>query len=144
VSFQTRQFLQRLLIRGACDAFFGDDGRDIFCGSHIEGGIFDFDSVGNHLLARNVRDFAFIALLDRDFAAVGGFEIDGRNRRRHIERDAVLFRQDRYGVSSDFIGDVAIGGDAVRAHDDGANFALLHHHSRHIVGDYRRWDPVFH
>src|ERR1700674_3330963 len=87
----THQLAQRLLIRRAGYTAFGDDGRDVFCWRYVEGRVLDLDSVGHHLLAGNVRDFSGVALLDGNFAAVGRGEIDGRNRRGHVERDAMLF-----------------------------------------------------
>src|ERR1019366_7944529 len=129
---------------GAGDAAFGDDRGYVFCGGHVEGWVLDLDSVGNHLLAGDVRDFSWVALLDGNLAAVGRGEIDGGNRRGHVERDAVLFGQDGYGVSADFVGHVSVGGDAIRADYDGSDFALLHHGSGHVVGDDGGGDAVFH
>ena len=61
-----------MLKRSAEDAAFGDDGGDVLCGSDVEGGIFDGDAVGGHLLAVGVGDLAGVALLDGDEIAVGG------------------------------------------------------------------------
>ena len=85
-----------------------------------------------------------VALLDGNLAAVGRGEIDGRNRRGYVERDAVLFGEDGYGVGADFVGHVSVGGDAVGAYYDGSDFALLHHGSGHVVGDDGGGDAVFH
>ena len=71
-----------------------------------------------------------VALLDGNLAAVGSCQVDRRNRRGHIERDAVFFRQDRDGIGADLVGHVAVGGDAVGADHDGADLALLHHGCR--------------
>ena len=138
------QRTQGLLVRGAGDAAFGDDGGYVFCRSHVEGGVLDLDSVGHHLLAGDVRDLSGIALLDGNFAAVGRCEIDGRNRRGHVERNAVFFGQDGHRVGADLVGHVAVGGNAVSADDDGSDLALLHHRSRHVVGDDGRGNAVFH
>src|ERR1700674_4878381 len=73
----THQLAQRLLIRRAGYASFGDDRGYEFCGRHVEGWVFDLDSVGHHLLAGNVGDLSGVALLDGNFAAVGRGEIDG-------------------------------------------------------------------
>src|SRR4029077_16077572 len=73
----THQLAQRLLIGRASYAAFGDYRGYVFCGGYVEGWVFDLDSVGHHLLAGDVRDFSCVALLNRDFAAVGRGEIDG-------------------------------------------------------------------
>ncbi len=91
-----------------------------------------------------MRDFFWRALLDRDAVAVGSFQVHGGEWRRDVKRDAVLLGQHRHGVGADFVGDVAIGGDAVRAHHHRADLALLHDRARHAVGDQRGWDAVLH
>ena len=95
-------------------------------------------------LSADVGHFSCVALLDGNFAAVGRVQIYGRNRRGHVERDAVLFGQNGDRVGADFVGHVAVGGDAVGADYDGSDFALLHHGSGHVVGDYGRGNAVFH
>ena len=50
--------------------------------------------------------------------AVGGGQVDGGPRRRHVEGDAVLPRQHGHRVGADLVGGVAVGGDAVGADDD--------------------------
>ena len=44
-------------------------------------------------------------------------EIDSGDGRCDVERNAVRFREDRDRVGADFVGDVAVGGDAVGADD---------------------------
>src|SRR5271157_3134797 len=72
-----RKFSQRFCVRRAGYAAFGDDGGYVFCGSHVEGAVLDLDSVGDHLLARDVRNFSCVALLDGNLAAVWRGEING-------------------------------------------------------------------
>ena len=83
--------MQGLFVRGAGDAALGDDGSYVLRRGHIEGGILNRHAFGRHLPAGDVSDFLRIALLDRNRATVGAFEIDRRNRRGHVERDAMLF-----------------------------------------------------
>src|ERR1700675_3140874 len=130
----THQLAQRLLIRRAGNAAFGDYSGHVFCGGYVEGRVFDLNSVGHHLLAGNVRAFSGIDMLDGNFARIGRGEIDGRNRRSDVERDAVLFGEDSHGVGADFIGHVSVRGNAIRAYYDGPDFSLLHHDSGHVVG----------
>ena len=47
----------------------------------------------------------------------GVAEIDRRDGRGDVERDAVLLRQHGDGVGADLVGDVAVGGDAIGADD---------------------------
>src|SRR6185312_2834445 len=124
-------------IWGFRDAALGDDGRDVAMRSYIEGGILNRDAVRRNLLAGKVRDLASSALLDWYVIAVGSGEIDRGPRRGHVKGNAVLPRQHCHCVCTDFVGDIAISGNAVGADDYGANLALLHHGSGHVVGDYR-------
>ena len=74
--------------------------------------------------AADVRHLALVALLDRDLAAVGRGEVDGRERRRDVERDLVLAREHGDRVGADLVGGVAVGGDAIGADDDQVDLAL--------------------
>ena len=50
---------------------------------------------------------------------VGVASVDGGPGSGAVERDAVLFGEDGDVVGADLVGDVAVGGDAVCADDDG-------------------------
>src|ERR1017187_1021825 len=115
------QPLQRLQVGRAGDAALGDDGRHVFRRRHVESRVFDGHTVGRHLLPCDVSDFPRIALLDGNVVTVRAGEVDGRNGRGHVERDAILFGQNGNGIGSDFVSDVTIGRDAVRAYDDGSD-----------------------
>ncbi len=52
-------------------------------------------------------------------------------------------RQDRHRVGADLVGDVAVGGGAVGAHDDAVDETRLHHVTDHVVGDQGRGDVLF-
>ena len=61
-----------------------------------------------------------------------------------VERDAVLFGQDGDVVGADLVGKVAVGGDAVRAYDDGLDAAGTHQAGGHVVADDGGGDAVGH
>src|SRR5207244_2092716 len=69
-------------------------------------------------------------------------EIDSGPRGGDVERDAVFLGKNGDGVSTDLIGDVAIGGDAVRADDHRADLAEAHHRASHVVGNNGGRDAV--
>ena len=101
-------------------------------------------AVRNHLLAGDVGDFAGAALLDRNLVAVGGCQVDGRKRSRHVERNGMFMGQHGNRIGSDFIGHIPVPGNAVGTHHDGSDFALLHDRARHIVGDDGGRNAIFH
>src|SRR5260370_16393534 len=83
-------------------------------------------------------------LFDWNLLPTGRIHVYGGPWRRDVERDAMLFCQDRYGVGPNLVGNVAIRGNAVRAHDYGADLALLHDRACHVVGDDGGGNTVFH
>ena len=89
-------------------------------------------------------DLAAIALLDGNGSAIRGGEVDRGERRRHVERDAVLAREHGDGVGADLVGDVAVGRNAVGADDDEVDEPLAHQRSGHVVGDDGRRNAVAH
>ena len=91
-----------------------------------------------------MRNFFDVALLNRNFAAVWCIQIDSGEGRGHVERNIVFFRKHCDGICPDLVRHIAVGGNTVRANDDGADFPLLHHCTRHAVGDHRGRDTVFH
>ena len=66
----------------------------------------------------------------------------GRERRGHVERDAVLLGQHGHAVGADLVRHVAVGGDAVGADDHQIDLTEPHHRAGHVVGDDRRVDAV--
>src|SRR6185369_11972004 len=62
-------------------------------------------------------------------------QVDGAVGRRHVEGDVVVLGQDGQAVGADLVGHVALGGDAVRAHDDHLDLARLHQRGGRAVGD---------
>ena len=76
--------------------------------------------------------------------AGGGGQIDGGPGRGDVERDAVLLGQNRHVVGADLVGGVAVGGDAVRAHDHGLDAPGAHEAGGHVVADHGGGDVVGH
>ena len=56
----------------------------------------------------------------------------------------MLFGEDGYAVGADLVGDVAVGGDAVCAYDDGLDAALGHEMGSHVVAEDGGGDVVLH
>ena len=86
--------------------------------------------------------FARLSFLDRYVLAIRRIEIDGRERRGHVERNLVLAREHGDGVRADLVCRVAVGRDAVGADNDEIDPPLLHQRAAHVVGDDRRLDAV--
>ena len=112
-----RQPAQRIRVRRACHAALADDGGDQARGRDVECRI-----RGGHIRSdahsAQVRHFFGGTLFDGNLFSGRNREIERGNRRGDIERHAMLVRQDGNLVGADFVGRVAVGGDAVRAHDD--------------------------
>ena len=60
--------------------------------------------------------------------------VDGGAGQRHIEGHVVVLRRQRLQIGADLVGDIAIGGDAVGAHDHHVHLARLHVMAAGIVG----------
>src|SRR3982074_2876241 len=61
-----------------------------------------------------------------------------------VEGDVVFFCEDGDAVGADLVGDVAVGGDAVCADDDGLDAALQHERGGHVVAEDGGGDVVLH
>ena len=92
--------------------------------------------------ARGVRHLVAAPLLDRDVAAARAAEIDGGPRRGDVERHPVGVGKNGDSVRADLVRGVAVGGDAVRAHEHGVERFLLKEMPGHAVGDQRDVDAV--
>src|SRR5579872_3654064 len=112
-----------------------DDGGYIARRCDIESGILDSDIFGRHVNPEHVGDFARRPLLDWYLIAGSERQVEGGDRRRHVKRYAILFRQHRHRISSDLVRDVAIRGDAVRSHHYAANPTGAQEMTRHVVGN---------
>src|SRR5438105_14495770 len=89
-----------------------------------------------------VRDLSRSALLDGDLLAAGRCEVNGGPGRGDVKRNAVLLGEDGDGISADLVGDVAVGGDAIRPDDDCADLAETHHGAGHVVRNDSGGDSV--
>ena len=73
---------------------------------------------------------------------VGGRHVDGGPGSGHVERDAVFLGEDGDAVGANFVGDVTVGGDAIRADDDGFDFSGAHLAGGHVVAENGGGDVV--
>src|SRR5260370_19677233 len=89
--------------------------------------------VGGDSNALEMRDFGGGTLLDGNVLAVGDGKIKRGDGRGDVEGDVVLLGEDGHLVGADFVGGVAVGGDAVCAGDDGANFSRLQEVAHPVV-----------
>ena len=112
------------------------------CGVTSKAGFQTSAPSGVDLRPADVRHFAGAALFDRNVMAVGRRQVDGRERRGHVERNAVFAREDGHGVGADLVGGVAVGGDPIGADDHQIDPALPHEGSGHVVRDDRRLNAV--
>src|SRR4051794_4657361 len=89
-----------------------------------------------------MRHFSSSTLFDGDLIAGFKRQIQRRNRRRDIERDIVFFGQNSQAVGTDFVCDVAIGGDPVGSDNNASNAAASQEVPGHIVGDQSCFDAI--
>ena len=61
-----------------------------------------------------------------DVGAGGGVHVDGGGGGADVEGDAVVFGEDGDARGADFVGDVAVGSDAVAADEYGVDPAVFH------------------
>jgi sugar lactone lactonase YvrE len=127
--------LQGLGVGLAQDSALGDDCGNVLCGGYVEGGVADADAVGRKLLPSVVRDFDRASFFDGNLVPSFGGAVDGGPGSGDVKGDAVLFGQNSDRVSADLVGHVAVGGDAVCAHDHGLDAALTHEAGGHVVAE---------
>ncbi len=89
-----------------------------------------------------MRDFRGGALFDGNLIAACEAQIEGRNGSGDIKRNAVFFGQHGDRIGADFVGDIAIGSDAVGAHHDATNSAGMQEVAGHVVGDQSGGDVI--
>ena len=100
----------------------------------IERRVIDLYTVCGHaFLVPHVGDFLGGTLFDLDVAPRGGGEVDGRTGCADIEGDAIVFGEDGDAGGADFVGDIAVGSDAVTANEDGVDPAVFHDGGCHVV-----------
>src|SRR5580704_15059887 len=107
------QFPERFNIWRTQNAAFGDDCRYIFCRSNIEGRVRDSNAMRRELLSAVMSYFDGRPLLDGDGVAGLCSQVDGGPGRGDIKRDAVLAGQDGDVVSTDLVGEIPVGGNAI-------------------------------
>ena len=119
----------------AQDSALGDDCGNVLCRSYVEGGVANTDAVGRKLLPSVVRDFDSTAFFNGDLVSGQGGAVDGGPGGGDVKRDAVLLGQNSDRIGADLVGHVAVGGDAVCAHDHGLDAALTHEAGGHVVAE---------
>ena len=98
--------------------------------------VIDIHSLGSHtFLIPHIGDFFRGALFDVDVGAGCRVSIDGGGRGADVEGDAVVLGEDSDAGGADFVGDVAVGSDAVAADEDGVDPAVFHDGGCHVVTD---------
>src|SRR5687767_11582896 len=89
---------QALGVGRAGHAPLAHDGGDVAVGRDVEGRVADGDALGGQAPPSVVRDLLGRALLDLDRVPRGRAEVDGGDRRGHVEGQAVLPGQHGQGV----------------------------------------------
>src|SRR5690348_3584249 len=82
------------------------------------------------------------ALHGRNFIAGGDRGIKRGDGRGDIKRDVMLVGENGHGIRANFVGGVAVRGDAVRANDDRADSATAQEMADHVVRDERERNSV--
>ena len=109
--------------------------RDVGLRRDVEGRVAGAGARRRDARAAKVGDLGGVALLDGDVGAARDGQVDGRERRGHVERQAVLLGQHRQRVGADLVGGVAVGGDAVGPHHDAVDLSPRDEVPRHAVAD---------
>ena len=84
------------------------------------------------------------ALFDRYRAPLGAVEVDAARGGHHHEADAVVGGAQRQRVGPDLVGDVAVRGDPIRAHDDPPDAPSAQEKGGGAVREQVHRDPVPH
>ena len=101
---------------------------------NVERGVIHLYTICGHALAvPHIGDFLRGALFDMDVAACGSGEVDGGGWGADVEGNAVVLGEDGDGGCADLVGDIAVGGDAVTADEDGVDPAVFHNGRCHVV-----------
>lgn len=127
---------QRLRIRRPEDPLVRHDGRDQGMVRHVKSRIVAFRLRQRHRLAvEHLFDLLWGTQFDRDIVPRRTVQVDRGAGAQHIERDAVMFRQDGHAAGPDLICRIPVGRHPVASHETCLDPAVLHHHGRHIVAD---------
>jgi len=77
------------------------------------------------------------------WVAVGGWRDRRWKQARRCKGDVVLLGENGHLVGADFVGGIAVGGDAVGAGDDWPQLFPISKVADHVVGDEREGDAAF-
>ena len=124
-------------MREVCDnTILRNERRDEFVIGDIERRVIDVYSLGCHaLFVPHIGDFGGGALFDVDVGTCWGVHVDGGTWGADVEGDTVVFGEDGDAGGADFVGDIAVCGDAVTANEDGVDPAVFHDGGCHVVAD---------
>src|SRR5205085_1577735 len=89
-------------------SLLGDVRGDELGGGHVEGPVLDLDARRSEPAAANDGHLVAVAPLDRDPRAVRAVRVEGGQRRRDVERQPVMVREDGERVRADLVRDVAV------------------------------------
>ena len=104
----------------------------------IECWIVGLDALGRHaLFVPHLGHFFLRPLFDDDVLALLDTHIDGGGGPEHIERNAVVLRQDGHTGGADLVARVAVGSYPVTADKHCVDPSVFHHLGSHIVTDDR-------
>jgi hypothetical protein len=127
--------LYSLGVRLFNDTLIGDDGGDVEVGGNVKGGIGGANAFRGDGYALDMGYLVGTALLDENLVAVLERGVDGGGGGGDIERNTVFLCQHRQGVSADFVGGIAVGGNAVGPGDNAVDLPPPHKVPRHGVGN---------
>ncbi len=88
---------------------------------------------GSNPLSPELQHLSFIPLLYRNIVPAVERKVEGAGRCRHIERDAVLPRHNRFFIGTDLIGKIPVPRYPVGPHDDHVHLPRSHVMPRRIV-----------
>src|SRR5205085_2578666 len=123
----------------------GDDGRDQTRGGHVEPRIVgggprrDEPDRGDSTAGGQARYRGYLiaaSFFDRDLReTIGECPVDGRARRRHVERHARVERGERFEIRADLVGDVAVRGGPIGPDNGQIDASALHQVTPGVVDD---------
>ena len=113
-------------VDGLDEAELGDDGSDELGRGYVEGGGINLYIFWGGGSAKAVGYVPGFSLLDGNAGSVGNGEVEGGGWGSDVKRHVMLTSQAGERVGSDFIGSIAIGGDAVGAGDNHVDAPQAH------------------
>src|SRR5262245_22103903 len=104
----SKQSGNRLTIRWHGHPGFRNNAPDVPGRRDIKGGVGHFYLWRDNRLYPDLSDFLTGALLNRDLGTRGKRPVNGRQGRRHIKRNLMLFGKNGHTIGADLVGHIAI------------------------------------